>query len=347
MKKLAWLFSILIFLATACDRTNAQVGTMVASALTGTAAIESDPSSSTLTFTPSSIFTATLDFPPVESLTSTDTSTPSYTPTETQTTPPTATITPPSTQTIAGSPTFDYPTVTVDQKFPHYRCMWGPSQEYLWGWDLIAGDTGIVYGRSPYNGWLYVQMTRVNKYCWIGPLGLDVSGDVKRVGYKDKNFALPFSMTNFYAAPTGVKATRDGDQVTVSWNKVWMTLDDDRGYFLDVFVCQNGNYVWMPEGSVALPDQYHNSFTFTDQKGCSQPSGGKLYTVEKHGYTSPVTVPWPAFGAVATATVTTPTSTPPTSVPPTSEPTTALPPTAMPTTAVPPTDTPIGTQTPP
>ena len=25
-----------------------------------------------------------------------------------------------------------------------------------------------------------------------------------------------------------------------------MTLDDDRGYFLDVWVCQNGNYVWVP-----------------------------------------------------------------------------------------------------
>ena len=69
-----------------------------------------------------------------------------------------------------------------------------------------------------------------------------------------------------------------------------MTLDDDRGYFLDVWVCQDGNYVWMP---TSLPDQYHTTATFTDQSGCSQPSGGKLYTVEKHGYTTPVDIPWP------------------------------------------------------
>jgi hypothetical protein len=49
----------------------------------------------------------------------------------------------------------------------------------------------------------------------------------------------------------------------------------------------------MPVGRLNLPDQYHTSYTFTDGPGCSQPSGGKLYTVEKHGYTSPVDIPWP------------------------------------------------------
>jgi hypothetical protein len=72
-----------------------------------------------------------------------------------------------------------------------------------------------------------------------------------------------------------------------------MTEDDDRGYFMDVWVCQNKNYVWMPIGWQDLPDQYHTSYTFTDQAGCSQASGGQLYTVEKHGYTSPVDIPWP------------------------------------------------------
>jgi hypothetical protein len=33
-------------------------------------------------------------------------------------------------------------------------------------------------------------------------------------------------------------------------------------------------------------------YNFTDQPGCSQPSGGKLYTVEKHGYTDPVDIRW-------------------------------------------------------
>jgi len=194
--------------------------------------------------------------------------------------------------------------------------MWGPSTEYLWGWDLKAGDTGIVYGRSPYNSWLYVKMDRVNKYCWISPYVVDVTGDPKRVGVS--TIRLPITNA-LYAAPTGVKASREGDQVTVSWNAVWMTVDDDRGYFLDVFVCQKGNLVWMPVGRLSLPDQYHTSYTFTDQQGCSRASTGLLYTVEKHGYTDPVTVPWPPFGApptnVPTAVPTDTSPPPPTSTP--------------------------------
>ncbi|MFH1906723.1 MAG: hypothetical protein ABIL11_04965 [Chloroflexota bacterium] len=56
-------------------------------------------------------------------------------------------------------------------------------------------------------------------------------------------------------------ATRQGDQVSVTWSLVDMTLDDDRGYMLDVFVCQNGAYLWWP---VALSDKYQTSYTFTD-----------------------------------------------------------------------------------
>ena len=89
------------------------------------------------------------------------------------------------------------------------------------------------------------------------------------------------------------QAVRNGDEVTVTWDEVYMTTDDDRGYFLDVWVCQSGNYVWMPVGEQVLLDQYHTAYTFKDQPGCSQPSGGKLYTVEKHGYTDPVDIPWP------------------------------------------------------
>jgi hypothetical protein len=101
-------------------------------------------------------------------------------------------------------------------------------------------------------------------------------------------------MTNeLYAAPTNVRAVRNGTEVTVSWDEVWMTLDDDRGYFLDVWVCQGGYPVWMP---VSLLNQYFTEYTFIDEGGCAIEPGGKLYTVEKHGYPDPVTIPWPQAG---------------------------------------------------
>jgi hypothetical protein len=71
-----------------------------------------------------------------------------------------------------------------------------------------------------------------------------------------------------------------------------MTEDDDRGYQLDLFVCQNGSLVWWP---VSFPTQYTSSYTVQDDPGCSQPSSGKLALVEKHGYSDWVTIRWPAF----------------------------------------------------
>jgi hypothetical protein len=35
------------------------------------------------------------------------------------------------------------------------------------------------------------------------------------------------------------------------------------------------------------------SYTFDDEDDCSNDSNGRLYAVEKHGYTDPVTIPWP------------------------------------------------------
>jgi hypothetical protein len=166
-------------------------------------------------------------------------------------------------------------------------CKWGPAKAYLWGWDLKAGDTGTVYGRAPVGTWLYVYMDRVGKYCWISPYVVDVVGDPNTVVVHQ--VLLPITNA-LYAAPTNIWSERDGDQVTITWDVVWMTQDDDYGYFLDVWVCQEGNFVWLP---TSLPNQYENQVTFTDQPGCPETSGGKIYTVEKHGYTDPADIPWP------------------------------------------------------
>jgi hypothetical protein len=130
-------------------------------------------------------------------------------------------------------------------------------------------------------------MDRPDKWCWISPYVVDVVGDTSRVIVQQ--VLLPITNA-LYGPPTEIYGERDGDQVTISWDEVWMTEDDDRGYFLDVWVCQGGNLVWMPTQKV---NQFDNEATFTDEPGCSEPSGGQIYTVEKHGYTSPAEIPWP------------------------------------------------------
>jgi hypothetical protein len=90
-----------------------------------------------------------------------------------------------------------------------------------------------------------------------------------------------------YNPPDNVQANRESDQVIVSWDAVWMTEDDYRGYLIEANICQNGQLIWV---AVSIDG---TSYEFTDETSCTGESGGKLYTVEKHGYTDPVDIPWP------------------------------------------------------
>jgi hypothetical protein len=278
-KSFCFLFISVCFLLAGCGPSLEAQVSMTFAAETVTAA------SWTRTSTPTFTFTPTITYTPTSSSTPSFTFTPSSTPTETST--PTLTPTPTfsSTPTFTPSPTYDFPHVTVNK--PLARCNWGPASSYLYGWDLFAGDTGTVYGRAPVGTWLYVHMDRPDKWCWISPYVVDVTGDPSKL--RVHQVILPITDA-LYHSPTEIRAVREGDTVTITWEVVWMTQDDDNGYFLDVYVCQNGNYVWMPTHKETQND---NTASFTDQPGCSQPSGGQIYTVEKHGYTSPVDIPWP------------------------------------------------------
>jgi hypothetical protein len=132
-------------------------------------------------------------------------------------------------------------------------------------------------------------MDRYAKACWLSPYVVDVTGDVNTVIVEDEH--LPIT-NELYAPPTNVVAVRQGDQVTVSWDPVYMTEDDDRGYLLEAWVCQGDGLVWVP---ASLENQFQTHYTFTDQQGCSEKSHGELRTVEKHGYTDAVQIPWPPY----------------------------------------------------
>ena len=227
----------------------------------------------TLTETPTSTFTPTTTFTPTFTFTPTPSATIALTPTET--------LTP----TITPTPTFTFPTFRVKMQA---HCRYGPSKAYLHAADLYAGDTGLVWGRFQYSNWLYVRPDKIHYACWVSPSVVEVEGDITRLVYQKVRLPGPSVL---YDPPKGVQAVRRGNEVTISWNKVWMTEDDDRGYFIEAWVCQNGAYLWW---TASLPDQYHTTYTVVDEPGCSAPSKGWLYAVEKHGYTHPVEIPWPA-----------------------------------------------------
>jgi len=247
---------VLIFLfVSACAPSTEDQATPTTIAVTATAKLTETPES---TFTPTETITPTVTFTPTLELS------------------PTVTFT----------PTFEFSTVTVNKQA---HCRYGPSAAYLHAADLYPGDVGSVRGRYSYSNWLYIKFDKLNYLCWVAPSVVDVVGDVSSIAYKDLN--LQSIGSNQYGPPTGVTAVRDGSQVTISWNQVHMTKDKDRGYLLELFVCQDTIYKWWTD---SYPDQESTSYTVKDEAGCAQPSSGKLYTVEKHGFSQPAIIPWPA-----------------------------------------------------
>jgi hypothetical protein len=225
--------------------------------------------------------------PPAPSATLTEISTPEPSATSTFTLAPTITFTPTETETptITPTATFAFPVVTVNKQA---HCRYGPSTAYLHAADLYAGDVGTVRGRFQYSRWLYIKFDKLNYFCWVAPSVVDVVGDINTILLTDVRLPGPSVL---YGPPQGVYAERVGDKkVKISWNQVKMTQDDDRGYMLELFVCQNGAYIWF---TASIPDQYTTSYVVEDEAGCGASSTGVVYAVEKHGYTTATKINWP------------------------------------------------------
>jgi hypothetical protein len=274
-----WLFLAAFAFLTAC-------GISPPSTLPSTPALSGDQTAematSTLAQPPSSPAASEPAQTPSPSPTTEPTFTETFAPSETPQ--PTATETPiPSataTPTITLTPTFDFPDVTVQMQA---NCRYGPGQAYLYSHGLYTGDRAEVHGRNTSGSWLWVKPENLDRHCWVSASVVEVRGDVFTVVV----FRSRLPQSTLYGPPDNVKAVRDGDLVTVTWEPVWMTEDDDRGYLIEATICQEGFLV-----AVAVHTD-NPSYEFEDETRCSAPSSGLLYTVEKHGYTDPVPIPWP------------------------------------------------------
>lgn len=242
---------------------------------------------STQTPTPSFTPTATLTPVPTATSTPTPTTTPTETPTitltPTKTSTPTITRTPTNTPTPTRtpSPTWAAPTgiVRVGQAF----CRYGPGTAYLHSAGLVQGDHVTIHGRNQWGTWVWVIPDNLDRHCWTAASNLNITGDIMALEVVNP----PLPHTTFYGPPEDVQATRNGDTVHVTWADMNMTQDKDRGALLEVYVCQGGHLIWM---AVQTYDEWYD---FTDEAGCAGASGGVIYTAEKHGYSDPVTIPWP------------------------------------------------------
>jgi hypothetical protein len=131
---------------------------------------------------------------------------------------------------------------------------------------------------------LWIKPDNLNRHCWVSASVVEVEGDIFSV----VEYYHPLPKTQDIVPPKNVQASRNGDEVTVTWDDVkWPSPEDIRGYLIEATICRNGYLINVVEHTYGL------SLSFQDESGCPFDSYGVLYGVEKHGYTDPVTIPWP------------------------------------------------------
>ncbi|HEY6072342.1 MAG TPA: hypothetical protein VIV15_02865, partial [Anaerolineales bacterium] len=96
----------------------------------------------------------------------------------------------------------------------------------------------------------------------------------------------------YYPPTTVTSAVRNGHTVTVDWVDIPLRLVDEEDetmlhYIVETWRCQDGKLIFDPLAT------NETEITFTDEQGCNQPSHGRVYVQEKHGFAGPAEIPWP------------------------------------------------------
>ncbi len=170
-------------------------------------------------------------------------------------------------------------------------CRFGPGADYLFKFTFGSRASVEILGRMEYSNWMLVRAVGGTNRCWINgsPEYLQINGDRYALAPIDPHIVLAQSKI-YPNGLSGVKARRNGNLVTVSWNGIQLNAGDDSEqapYILEAWVCQGGEYVFTAVGS------YGNSVDIVDEGGCGMRSHARVMAAEKHGYTPFVEISWP------------------------------------------------------
>jgi hypothetical protein len=179
-------------------------------------------------------------------------------------------------------------------------CFYGPGRFYLALTGLNKGATDIqVTGRARDLNWVYVNFPGVKRgdvtRCWFQANELTLSGPFEslEVVYPDGSYQLPPAI---WPPVKNVEASRSGDTVTVTWESSIPDLavgdresETSARYLVEAWLCKGGVVTFTP-----LPVYpYQGYIQLQDEAGCTEPSRARVLFAEKHGYATPVDVPWP------------------------------------------------------
>src|SRR5215207_1439716 len=239
------------------------------------------------------------DLPPAATETATATQVPTSTETSTGTPAPTAT----GTATATPSPT-PVPTsaILTGELVNRVACRYGPGDIYLYRFGLIPGNRMEVRGRVDTGSgrraqtWYWGLPEFFPDVCWVNARDVKLNGDPAslEVVYPDK-VDLPVVRDMRWPAPQNVKAARRGDELTISWDFFDLPPGEREGensprYILELWLCRDGQVTFNP-----LPIYEATKVTVIDQAGCTEPSHGRVFLAEVHGYVGPVEIKWPPY----------------------------------------------------
>ena len=265
------LLIILILITTACNLSNA--GNTPASS-------SPEPASPSTNISSISSLQGTETFNPIPTLTESPTPLPTDTPAPTET--PTQTPLP-TVESLKAA-------VTADK----LSCRYGPGAEYLYLFAFNGTANIKLVGRTDANNWVWVANKDENNRdnnCWVNTKFLEIQGDPKSLPIVYPGLKLPVSP--YYPGPSWAKATRDGNNVEVTWEAVPISP----GKYSDEYMQQYIIEVWRCEAGEIVFETLGTNFPFitvkNDEEGCNVPSHARVFLQEKHGYGGPVEVPWP------------------------------------------------------
>jgi hypothetical protein len=248
--------------------------------------------SQTPTILPTSVPASTSSLEP--EVTSTATETHTSTPTSTNTSTPTLT----ATVTLTPTPTYliltGIVTSTVSNRI---ACRFGPGDDYLYRFSLlngykmeIRGQVEVRSGRE-LGAWLWGLAEGFPDPCWVNAKYIQLDGDVASLEtvYPGK---VELPLTTTWPEPQNVIVARLGDRVSIIWDEYLLPLGEREGeqsprYLAELWLCQTGKLAFTPIGTL------DPGLVVRDEAGCAEPSHGRLYLAEKHGYVGPVEIQWP------------------------------------------------------
>jgi hypothetical protein len=198
------------------------------------------------------------------------------------------------------------PTSTVDASTPdtgelpraslpdYTDCLYGPASYYVYKTSFPAGQQVEVVGRNRDGSWISIEEVGGWNACWIQASQAQLQNS-RVEDLPVINPILPRSEYEF-GSPSAI-ARRDGDVVTVSWQAVFMSVDEVQGYLIDAWVCQDGQHIQLPVFVGTTYEQNNGTISvkITDEAGCEEPSTARIVSVGRRGFAEWEKIFWPAY----------------------------------------------------